>query len=105
AQSKTQEESTTRNFNLAVRHLTEQPRKPSGFVPGSSPGRLNLANRAANSAADPIETLTTQLRRPLSNRVLDRRRRGGSRLHPDALPLMPAEKSPDPVCRRRIRWR
>src|SRR2546423_9479835 len=98
-------EPATRNLNLEVCHLKSKPRNHSELVPGSSLGRLNLANRAANSAADPIETLTTQLRRPLSNRVLDRRRRGGSRLHSDALPLMRAEKSPDPVCRRRVRWR
>ena len=51
------------------------------LVPGSSPGRPNLVNRAGNFAADPIEKLTGPLLSPLPNRVLGHRPHGGPRQH------------------------
>jgi predicted GIY-YIG superfamily endonuclease len=97
ADSKTKKESATRNHDLAVRQLTEQPRRLSGLVPGSSPGRpkefppngsvfiradswlKSRANRAANFVVDLIETPTNQLRWLLPSRVADHRQHEGSR--------------------------
>ena len=70
-------------FQPCCRSLKEQPRSFSGLVPGSSPGRPNPANRAANFVADPTETPVSRPRWPLSNRVLDHRLHGGPRQQQD----------------------